>query len=452
MDNSGQIKSSKIGLEYGSTNASELQESSFMRSIKILLNSEKSLFLVLFINFATSLQFYILVTLIPLYFTSQYGFSDTISGIIFGGFGVVIGVLSIYLSSLMAKISFKTALLMSFVLGIIGFGLMMIDNSICSMVSIVLFQSVSCAIAWPYAEYAVKEYSSEEIRNLCSSCFFISNYLAGIAAGMFIDYLWSNYIDHSFVYFCSFSIGALALILATICLKFCKNIENVQHEEINSEGLLTCQRFLKYSFLILLLVLVRSSSFSHLDATIPKYLTRTKGNSSHFGIMLSLHSCSMIVGLLTLTFLTYHYSSLDLICFGAFLGSLGSIFIILSDSIYFFIIFVILISIGESIWVPRLLDYTFSIAPEGREGIYLAMSNCPFYFGMILTGVESGVMFDLFCDGNSNSDCIYIWAVVAASSLLIVFVLFLSKNFILNWQTGGSREITSEIGYKQLGD
>ena len=50
-----------------------------------IFNSESSLFLVFAINFCTSVQYYILVTLIPLYFTEVHFYSDFESGMIFGG-------------------------------------------------------------------------------------------------------------------------------------------------------------------------------------------------------------------------------------------------------------------------------------------------------------------------------------------------------------------------------
>lgn len=426
---------------------SETLDSSFKRSLKLLLNSERSLFLIFLINFSTSLQFYILVTLIPLYFTTEFGYSDTISGIIFGCFGVAIGVFSIYLSYIMDQISLKLGLYFSFFIGIFGFGLLLIENSIISIVSVVLVQSISCAIAWPYAEYAVKEYSTEEIRNMSSSCFFISNYLAGIVAGVLIDYMWANFKEPCNVYYWSFIIGALALIFAAICFKFCRSLENLEQESKNHEGLLSYRGFLRFSILIILLVLLRSASFGHLDATLPKYLMRTQGSTSHFGLMLSIHSCTMITGLLTLTILTYHYTSYDLICVGGLFGAISSILVIFWDNTIVYVFFVVFISIGESIWVPRLLDYTYAVAPKGREGIYLAMSNCPFYFGMILTGTESGVMFDLFCSADSSSKCNFIWILVFLSSFCIFFMLIIFKKFI----TGGD-EYRSEIEYKLIND
>ena len=150
--------------------------------------------------------------------------------------------------------------------------------------------------------------------------------------------------------------------------------------------------------------------------------------------MLAIHSVTMIVGVFSLTTLTYSYSSYSLIIVGAAIGSLGSSLLIFSNELWAIVLFVIAISIGESIWVPRLLDYTYSIAPKGQEGIYLAISNCPFYFGMILTGITSGTLLKLFCpntevqETNANEKCYMIWEFVFLGSIWIPAALFAFRN------------------------
>jgi MFS family permease len=169
-------------------------------SVTLLKRSEKSLFLTFLINFATSIQYYILVTLIPLYFSTEHSYSDLGSGLVFGGFGVTIGVISLMLSSKMDKISFDLGLLISFLFGITGFLLLLVNNEHLSLLSVFFFQSLSCSIAWPFAEYGIKQFSDPIILNLTNSCFFISNYSAGILAGLFIDSLWAHLEDKKILF------------------------------------------------------------------------------------------------------------------------------------------------------------------------------------------------------------------------------------------------------------
>ena len=403
----------------------------FWYSVKILMRAETSLMFMFIINFLVSLQYYILVTLIPLYFSSEHGYSDLMSGVIFGAFGIVIGLCSIYLSSIMHVISCERGLLFSVSLGILGFVAMMVNHTYLSLVSVLSLQAVSCSLSWPFVEYGIKAYSSLEIRNLSSSCYFMSNYLAGIVAGIFIDCLWVYIDDKAMMYRIVYSVGIIALVVAAGFIVACRNIANSEKEHMVTDGLIKQKRFWRYLVLIALLILLRSACFGHLDATLPKYMVRLQGKNAHFGVMLTIHSITMLLGVFFLTTLTFSFNSYNLIVAGGMIGALGSCPIIFDSEIWTFVIFVVMISIGESIWVPRLLDYTYSIAPDGQEGVYLAMSNCPFYFGMIITGASSGVMLDNFCPKDDLSECYMIWAIVFCTSVGIPIILVLLKNFIV---------------------
>lgn len=50
------------------------------------------------------------------------------------------------------------------------------------------------------------------------------------------------------------------------------------------------------------------------------------------------------------------------------------------------VLFVVQLSIGESIWSPRWYDYSMSVAPEGREGVFTAMASAPLFLGKFVTG------------------------------------------------------------------
>lgn len=402
----------------------------FKQSLHLMAKSEKSLIFMFIINFLVSLQYYILVTLIPLYFSNEHGFSDLASGIIFGGFGTVIGICSIYLSSNMHVIGFKRGLYLSFITGIIGFGIMMINMTYLSLFAVHVIQAISCSLSWPFVEYGIKEFSTKEVRSISSSCFFISNYAAGITAGVFIDFLWYFMTDHSLMYFIVYAIGILALFIGIIFTLYCRDIDKIEQEDFSFKQVSSQKRFWRYCSLIFLLILLRSTCFGHLDATLPKYMVRVMDDNAHFGVMLTIHSITMMIGVFSLTTLSFKFSSYSLIISGGLIGALGSSLLIFEDEMWAFVVFVMAISIGESIWVPRLLDYTYSIAPEGQEGVYLAMSNCPFYFGMIITGSTSGLMLDNFCPKDDTDNCHLIWLVVFSSSVVIPLILVVFSRLI----------------------
>lgn len=402
----------------------------FKHSIDHLLKSEKSLGIMFCINFFQSFQYYVLVTLIPLFFTNELDFSDVQSGAIFGGFGIMIGIISLYISSIMNAISLKRGLFISSFLGILGFILFITRNSVLSLIGIFI-QAWSCSMSWPFIEYGIKMYSSVDFRNISSSCYFMTNYLAGIIAGLCIDVFRMLFIADSFVYSIIYSICIIFLALSIGFTFACKDVENASSEDLPIREVIGKKRFWRFGFLILLLILLRSACFGHLDASLPKYMVRIHGEDANFGIMLTVHSITMLLGVFFLTTLAFSYTNYTLITLGALIGTLGSLPLIFDSGMVSLLIFVISVSIGESIWVPRLLDYTFSIAPEGHEGIYLALSNCPFYFAMILTGISSGLLLEAFCPVYDKELCSFIWVAVFFSGISIPLGLFALRRYIL---------------------
>ena len=119
----------------------------FRLSLSMLKQSERSLFLIFFLNFLMSFQFYILSTLVPLYFTDEHDLSDLLSGVIFGVFGVSIGLTSIIIGKYSSLFSLKTGLFLSSILGFSGFVMLLFNQLYLSIVAVVTFEAVSCAIS-----------------------------------------------------------------------------------------------------------------------------------------------------------------------------------------------------------------------------------------------------------------------------------------------------------------
>ena len=56
------------------------------------------------------------------------------------------------------------------------------------------------------------------------------------------------------------------------------------------------------------------------------------------------------------------------------------------------ILAIIVLSIGELLWSPRLYEYTAAIAPKGQEGTYLGLSMIPYFLAKTTASVLSGQM------------------------------------------------------------
>ena len=78
-------------------------------------------------------------------------------------------------------------------------------------------------------------------------------------------------------------------------------------------------------------------------------MMRAIDENANFGLMLTIHSITMLLGVFCLTTLTYSYTSYSLIVSGGVIGAFGSVFLIFEAETWAFIMFVVAVSIGESI-------------------------------------------------------------------------------------------------------
>jgi len=53
------------------------------------------------------------------------------------------------------------------------------------------------------------------------------------------------------------------------------------------------------------------------------------------------------------------------------------------------VVFIIVFTIGEAIWSPRLMQFSAEIAPRGKEGAYIALAMLPYFLGKMGAAVLS---------------------------------------------------------------
>jgi POT family proton-dependent oligopeptide transporter len=76
---------------------------------------------------------------------------------------------------------------------------------------------------------------------------------------------------------------------------------------------------------------------------------------------------------------------------GWFAGDMGTAYFRMS------ILMLIVLSIGEILWSPKLSEYCAAIAPKGMEGSYLGMSMLPWFVAKTTVGLLSGHMLLEWC-------------------------------------------------------
>jgi dipeptide/tripeptide permease len=109
-------------------------------------------------------------------------------------------------------------------------------------------------------------------------------------------------------------------------------------------------------------------------------------------------------------------------------------------SIFFFIV---LLSLGEALWSPRLYEYAAAIAPKGREASYMALSLLPFFLGKFFVGGLSGWLLEKFCPAVGPRNPEFMWFLIGCMAMVTpVGTLLFRKH--LQLQEAGREPVISK--------
>jgi MFS family permease len=80
-------------------------------------------------------------------------------------------------------------------------------------------------------------------------------------------------------------------------------------------------------------------------------------------------------------------------------------------------LFVVVLSVAEAFYSPRVYEYAAAIAPKGQEASYGALSYVPFLLAKLLIGTFAGVLLAKFCPENGvrHSETLWLWVALTAT-------------------------------------
>jgi hypothetical protein len=213
-------------------------------------------------------------------------------------------------------------------------------------------------------------------------------------------------------------------------------------------------RFLAFLSLVVAVRLV----LLHMYYTYPKFGIRELGAGAPIGRLWSLNSIVVIILVPIVGALTQKISAYRMVLFGTTLAA-GSVFLMamptawwqpLADGLpgrliahswlgvegavnpYYVMIFVyvVIYSVGEVFWTPRLYEYTAAIAPKGQEGSYMSLSYLPFFVAKLFAGGLSGLLLTKYCPAVGPRHSSTMWLIIALMATITPIGLVFLRRFI----------------------
>jgi MFS family permease len=228
-------------------------------------------------------------------------------------------------------------------------------------------------------------------------------------------------------------------------------------------GLWRQPAFYKFLTFISLIVAVRLVLL-HMYYTYPKFGIRELGAGAPIGRLWSLNSIVVIILVPIVGALTQRVSAYRMVLFGTALTA-GSVFLMatppvlwraLADGLpghliaqswlgvqgavnpYYVMIFVyvLIYSVGEVFWTPRLYEYTAAIAPKGQEASYMSLSFLPFFVAKFFAGTLSGQLLTRYCPAAGPRHSQTLWLIIALIAVITPIGLVALRRFIQVQEAG----------------
>lgn len=196
--------------------------------------------------------------------------------------------------------------------------------------------------------------------------------------------------------------------------------------------------------------------YRQMDYVYPLFGIRELGPGAPIGILWGMNSLIIIFLAPVVGALTQRFSAYSMVILGGFISS-ASIFIMAAPTAWFepvahgllgnvvghgylglkgsvhpyyvmIFLFVVLLSVGEAFYSPRVYEYAAAIAPKGQEASYGALSYVPFVLAKVMIGLFSGQSLMRYCPETGPRHSETLWLIVALLSLVApVGLLALSR-------------------------
>ncbi len=209
-------------------------------------------------------------------------------------------------------------------------------------------------------------------------------------------------------------------------------------------------QFWTFTLLCFLLTGVRML-FRHMDATMPQFIERELGKKVNFGIILGMNPLFLVFFTMAVNVYIYKHDKILCLIIGTSITAISSLWLVfLKPSIAAIILCIVTLAVGEAIWVPKFNEYAMNtVAPIGQEGLFSALSNAPFFFVKLFTGLVSGGLLSIYCPVVGTRRSRMMWFLITLMNLtspVLIVSFHLCKCFQERRVKTGEVELDNQDG------
>jgi len=316
---------------------------------------------------------------------------------------------------------------------------------------------------------ANKRYTTKKSRSAGFTLWYLFMNIGATLGGFSIDIVRNLLkLPNAQIFTMGSALGALCIIVLFLLVKNDEQLDLDENEEKSlkapaerknplqiAKEVFRESAFWRLAVLITLLLGVRAV-FSYFYLLMPKYWIRTIGENAAFGTLNAINPILIVIGLILFIPIANKFNLFKMLTYGALISA-SSIFVLvipwqlISSDIatahyVMAVIFIVILSIGEIIWSPKLSEYTAAVAPEGQEGTYLGFTMIPWFLTKTLVSLASGHMLTRWSPEGIGEKMVAgtvdfwhqpaaMWLILGSVALIGVIIAIMLKP----WLTKGAR-------------
>jgi MFS family permease len=446
-----------------SLSSNDAPKTTLREDLTALLQSPRELWLVYLATFLEYLGIFSFLQTLPLWLSSDFHMDDRRAGWWAATFSTLVTLFVFMVGTVADLVGVRRMLMISFSLAALTRLGMSLAPTTALAIAMLLAFGFAYASTSPVLQTAVHRATSKRARAFAFSLWYVSFNLSGTLVGPMIDGTRRHFLDpathhlapravtlpllgervmtaHAAILGLGFVFAALAAVVMFFLRKDFEKYVPADDGPPQPEAprvsplralreVFTDRTFWKFLFLLSLLSLVKMM-FQHMHFTWPKYVTRELGDEFPVGTIWSINSFLILFLAPLGTALTRNRRPLDVLLLGAFISAASPFVLCFGSSIYHQVAMILVLTIGEALWSPRLYEYNLSVAPRGREATYVSLAALPTFFAKFLVGPTSGYLLARYCPPTGPRTPAVLWAIIGVSTMLGPIGVLYFRNWI----------------------
>ncbi len=389
----------------------------YFRGFGVLKETRKEYWGLQVVNFLDMTAYFSLYGIVIVLLSEDFGYTDIDAGYIFTAFTLATTVClwfgGLFTDWLGIRRTIYVSMAMMFItrggLAWAGLDPSLPHRGLIASACIILM-APGMAMVQTMLQAANRRFTTEKSRGAGFNLWYLFMNVGAAGGGFLIDFVRKNLkLPNSYIILFGVGSALLCIIIGALVIRreeqlYGPDEEPDEEEDENAPkkkpweiawSVVSNSIFWRFMVLVIALLGVRAA-FLYLHLLYPKYWLRVIGPEASIGTLQAINPVLVIIGLILLVPILNRFTVYGMLTYGAIISAI-SIFVMAipshgSSTYTITILSLLVLTVGEIIWSPRLQEYTAAIAPKGQEGTYLGISFVPWFFAKGVVSFMSGHM------------------------------------------------------------